>query len=223
MSASALNIQNDYEKIFITRKELKTLYNNILKSLLVKLNLHLPTSNNDPIKNEVYSKVESCLLNTFQNLLSSLLVDGEDRSRDSIMELLSVDDNDNDVEPFDIELDNELRAILTEYDDVTVELSELKRVLQKSIVDNYQNSVARIDDEVTQVIQLIDDNVGRREKDPLAGEALESLNEVDIDRMNADYFKYLQTIDKLSERVPHLRKEIGEYSKSIDFLKEREM
>ncbi|KAG5418043.1 hypothetical protein I9W82_004372 [Candida metapsilosis] len=223
MSASTLDIQNDYEKIAISRKELKTLYNNILKSMLLKLNLHLPTSHYDPVKNEVYSKVESCLLNSFQNLLSSLLVDGADRSNESIKELLSVNDKDDDVEPFDIALDNELREILTEYDDVTVELSELKRTLQKGIVGKYQNSVARIDDEVTQIIQLIDEKVEQHEKENTVDDAVKSLGEVDIDRMNEGYFTYLQTIDKLNGKVPHLKQEVSNYSKSVDFLKGREI
>lgn len=223
MSALTLDIQNDYEKIVITRKELKTLYNNILKSMILKLNLHLPTSHNDPIKNEVYLKVENCLLNTFQNLLSSLLVDGEDRSRESIRELLLVNDKDDDVEPFDVELDNELRTILTEYDDLTVELSELKRKLLKGIVEKYQNSVARIDDEVTRIIGLIDESVEQRETNNPVDSAIAKLGEVDIDRMNEDYFKYLQKINHLNEKVPLLEKEINEYSKLVDFLKEREV
>lgn len=223
MSALTLDIQNDYEKIVITRKELKTLYNNILKSMILKLNLHLPTSHNDPIKNEVYLKVENCLLNTFQNLLSSLLVDGEDRSRESIRELLLVNDKDDDVEPFDVELDNELRTVLTEYDDVTVELSELKRTLLKGIVEKYQNSVARIDDEVTRIIGLIDESVEQRETNNPVDSAIAKLGEVDINRMNEDYFKYLQKINYLNGKVPLLEKEINEYSKLVDFLKEREV
>ncbi|CAD1810913.1 Kinetochore protein Mis14 like family protein [Candida parapsilosis] len=223
MSTSTLDIQNDYEKIAITRKELKTLYNNILKSMVLKLNLHLPTTHNDPIKNEVYSKVETCLLNSFQNLLCSLLVDGEDRRNEPIRELLSVNDKDDEVEPFDVELDNELRTILTEYDDVTVELSELKRSLSKGISEKYQNSVVRIDDEVTRIIRLIDENVGQREKEGVIDDALAKLGDVDIDRMNEEYFKYLQTVNQLSEEVPLLRRDVGAYSKSVDFLKEREM
>jgi len=223
MSTLTLDIQNDYEKIAITRKELKTLYNNILKSMVLKLNLHLPTTHNDPIKNEVYLKVETCLLNSFQNLLCSLLVDGEDRRNEPIRELLLVNDKDDEVEPFDVELDNELRTILTEYDDVTVELSELKRSLLKGISEKYQNSVVRIDDEVTRIIRLIDENVGQREKEGVIDDALAKLGDVDIDRMNEEYFKYLQTVNQLSEEVPLLRRDVGAYSKLVDFLKEREM
>ena len=223
MSTLTLDIQNDYEKIAITRKELKTLYNNILKSMVLKLNLHLPTTHNDPIKNEVYLKVETCLLNSFQNLLCSLLVDGEDRRNEPIRELLLVNDKDDEVEPFDVELDNELRTILTEYDDVTVELSELKRSLLKGISEKYQNSVVRIDDEVTRIIRLIDENVGQREKEGVIDDALAKLGDVDIDRMNEEYFKYLQTVNQLSEEVPLLRSDVGAYSKLVDFLKEREM
>ena len=223
MSTLTLDIQNDYEKIAITRKELKTLYNNILKSMVLKLNLHLPTTHNDPIKNEVYLKVETCLLNSFQNLLCSLLVDGEDRRNEPIRELLLVNDKDDEVEPFDVELDNELRTILTEYDDVTVELSELKRSLLKGISEKYQNSVVRIDDEVTRIIRLIDENVGQREKEGLMDVVLAKWGDVDIDRMNEEYFKYLQTVNQLSEEVPLLRRDVGAYSKLVDFLKEREM
>jgi len=167
--------------------------------------------------------VETCLLNSFQNLLCSLLVDGEDRRNEPIRELLLVNDKDDEVEPFDVELDNELRTILTEYDDVTVELSELKRSLLKGISEKYQNSVVRIDDEVTRIIRLIDENVGQREKEGVIDDALAKLGDVDIDRMNEEYFKYLQTVNQLSEEVPLLRRDVGAYSKLVDFLKEREM
>ncbi|KAI5959122.1 hypothetical protein CANMA_004140 [Candida margitis] len=224
MSLSTLDIQNDYEKIVISRKELKTLYNNLLKSTILNLNLHLPTSHNDPIKNEVYQKVEKCLLNSFQNLLSSLLVDGEDRSNVPIQELLSVDDKDDDVEPFDIELNNQLREILTEYDDVTVELSELKRALSRRAVEKYQNSVVRVDDEVTRIIKLIDEKVEQSVEDNSDRDAATKLlSEINIDQLNETYYGYLQTINQLNDTVPRLKQEVSAYSKSVDFLKEREM
>ena len=44
---------NDYEKLQLSKQDLRYLYGQILNSTTSKLDLHLPTSNNDPLKTKV--------------------------------------------------------------------------------------------------------------------------------------------------------------------------
>ncbi|KAI5949421.1 hypothetical protein KGF54_005656 [Candida jiufengensis] len=213
---STFDVQDDYEKVKISKKELKFLYSNILTSTISKLDLHLPTTSEDPLKSKIHKDIEIYLLNSFQNLLKSLLIDGEDLSNESIKTILKVDDNDTNVELFDIEINDKLRNILIEYDDMILSIGELKRTLPKRAQDKYFQLVSKIDNEVSEVINNINTEIeeaGLKEEKGDGG-----LGSIDFNEFNKEYYEYLLKFDLINTKLPNLKMEFDRFNKTIEFL-----
>ncbi|KAI5959835.1 uncharacterized protein KGF55_005067 [Candida pseudojiufengensis] len=212
---STFDVQDDYEKVRISKKELKFLYNNILNSTITKLDLHLPTTKEDPLKTKIYLDIENYLLKSFQNLLKSLLIDGEDLSNEDIITILKVDDNDTNVEPFDYNINDQLRTILNEYDNLVLDLGELKRTLPKRAQDKYFKLVSKIDEEVSETINNINKEV---EEAKLKQEGDKEFVEINFNEFNKEYYDYLLRFDQINSKLPNLKMEFDRFNKAIEFL-----
>ena len=71
---------NDYEKLQLSKQDLRYLYGQILNNTTSKLDLHLPTSNNDPLKTKVANLLDDFIIDAFEMAKQSIMIDGYDMS-----------------------------------------------------------------------------------------------------------------------------------------------
>ena len=232
MSQSSLaESQYDFGKLSLTKKELKIIYNNLFQSIVHKLSLRFPPT--DPRLEAVTNEAETYLTDTFQQLVKGLLVDGQDVSSMSINEVLKVDGQDDNVETFDSSIDNKLKQILIKNDELVVEVTRMKRTLPMKVQDLYQDLTSSIEEEVSDVLKIIDEETEEYRVNTL-GEGISGTNGIskarqtlvddelvqfNFDDLNDTYRNYLELADSLNKKLPSLKLELQRYSKTVNFLK----
>ncbi|KAI3406480.1 hypothetical protein KGF56_000612 [Candida oxycetoniae] len=211
-----MNLSMDGEgKLTLSRKEFKILYNNILQNLIHRLSLRIPST--DPRMDIVARDLENYLSQTFQGLIQSLIIDGEDLSSTSILEVLKVDSHDDNVEPFDLATNNKLRQILIRNDELVLEISKLKRSLSLRAQDIYQEFTRSVDDQVSRIVAKIDLEVEQEQKRENEQDYTD-ITQFKFDEINKPYEDYLGFVNSLKNNLPLLQSEFERYDNTIDFL-----
>lgn len=122
-------MESTHQKLQLTKQDLKYVYNQILNEIIGKLNLHLPTSDNDPMKNKVTNMLHDYLKEVFEMAKHGMVVDGVDMGSSKatgIADLLSLKPKER-TEPFDFELNSQLREILQDIEHETIEVTNLRK------------------------------------------------------------------------------------------------
>lgn len=143
-----MDFKNGYEKIALSKQEYSHVFENVLQAAMDKLNLHLPASENDPLKNEVSAMLEEFLVNSFDSSKYSILADGRDLDDTSIQDILLLRTLEN-VEQIDAETTSKLRSILQEFETETVEVTRMRREVPIRASDVYKDVITKVDDEVS--------------------------------------------------------------------------
>ncbi|KAK6199263.1 kinetochore protein Mis14 like-domain-containing protein [Scheffersomyces amazonensis] len=213
-----MNGTTDYEKIAISKQDLKYVYNQILNKTTSKLDLHLPTSNNDPLKAKVGNLLDEFLLEAFELAKSAFIIDGKDIDAGdqlSISEILSLRAKET-VEPFDLNINSRLREILLQVEQETVELTKLRRELPFKAKESYDNLVSSTDKEVSTILELLEQQEKEEEeKDDIL------MNEDEIPNFSSllqDYERHILTLNDLKKSIPLRKAELDRFDETIQFL-----
>lgn len=230
-----MNNTNDYEKIQLSKQDLKHLYEQIYSKLSYRLNLHLPTSNNDPLKENVIDILEKYMLEVFDMAQNALIVDGEElhlsenfdtstsgsRLRQSkLAKILQIDSesasspSQDEVEPFDQKKNLELREILQNIELETIKVTALRRELPKLAQLVYDELVRRTDREVTSILEEID-GVDLTETVDVSTPGIDAAR---INSIQTDYEETLSRLVELKKVLPGQRAEIDRLDDTINFL-----
>lgn len=236
-----MNNTNDYEKLQLSKQDLKFLYSQIYSKLSYRLNLHLPTSNNDPLKENVVNILEKYMLEVFDMAQNALIVDGEElllgenvdesvsatKLRQSkLAEILQINSgtksvSQDEVEPFDQEKNLELREILQNIEQETIKVTALRRELPKQAKLVYNELVRRTDSEVTSILEELD---GADETNANESKAEDiSTSGIDPTRLASiqnDYEEALTRLVELKNVLPGQRAEIDRLDETITFLED---
>jgi kinetochor protein Mis14/NSL1 len=213
---------NDYETIQLTKQDLRYLHGQIYENTASKLDLHLPTSPNDPLKSNVAVALDDFLLDVFEMALDALVVDGSaieppvggpESRRDVVAALLALDSSEQKTEPFDFELNAELRKVIQQVEEETVEVTRYRRELPQDSRNAYEELVGKTDAEVTELLRQID----HAEAAPVVPGELDPERAQLIER---DYYESLQRLVKLNQVLPEQRADISRLAETILFLED---
>lgn len=208
---------NDYEKIVLSKQDLKFVYTQILNKITSKLDLHLPMSDSDPLKNKVASALHEFLIGGFELAKSALIVDGnedflEDKSLLSISDILSLKPKET-VEPFDLKINSNLREIVLNVEKETVNLTKLRRDLPLKTNEIYELVFMKIKEDVNKVIADIDSECNE------IYDSLPSHNNIpNLNLIIQDYDLYLSCIDELMKTIPNQIAEVDRLNDSLLFI-----
>lgn len=210
-------MSNTHPKLNLSKQDLRLIFNNIQSSTISKLNLHLPTSNDD-LKNNVEIALEEFLIDVLEMAKPALMVDGIDVAQEGlkILSILSLKPKEV-VEPFDIELNNQLREILLQVEQETVELTRLRRELPLSARKAYNDLVSKTDIEVSEGLADLEREEAL-EKDKKVHEETEEDVVGDTKKIASEYEQYILTLDGLKGSLPELQGELVRYEKMVKFL-----
>ncbi|CUM66078.1 uncharacterized protein PRCAT00003732001 [Priceomyces carsonii] len=213
-----MSSNDEYERIALSKQDLRYLYGQLLQSVTSKLDLHLPTSNNDPLKKKVASALDDFLIGGFDMAKSALIIDGRNMSSKSnsltlISDILSIRPREK-VENFDVSINAKLREILLQVEEETTAVTKLRRNLPVRAKEIYDNLVVRTDQDITQILADLDM--------PLTP----SDNEVDmtfadlphLDEMASDYEKHILILEELKRSIPETRALLNKLNDTIQFL-----
>lgn len=183
---------------------------------MAKLDLHLPSTHSDPLKNQVATVLDDFLKEVFEMAKSAMVVDGEDMEElgRAILELVSLKPKEI-VEPFDVEVNNRLRDVLLQVEQETVLLTTMRRVLPEKARELYGRLVSDTDEDVSRVLEQLDkEEVEQGEEDQ---------NEIDVDHEAIEsYEKYVLLLDGLKNSVPETKMRLDRYDQALEFLEEVE-
>lgn len=215
-----MNGKNDHEKLKLTKQDLNYLYSQILDRTKSKLDLHLPTANNDdPLKAKVANLLDSFIVDAFEIARKSMIIDGRDMDGAGlhISELFSLKYKEK-VEPFNFEINAKLRDLLEHVDQETMEVTRLRRELPFSALTSYRNLISSADEEVSLIVSLLDEEVD--ELNQTTDEEEVKFNETfpRVELMNEDYQTALIRMASLKKNIPEQKAELDKLDETLQFF-----
>ncbi|CAN6621274.1 kinetochore-associated protein Nsl1p [Trichomonascus vanleenenianus] len=196
-----------HTKLQLVAEDVRFLKNQFLEAAEAKLNLHLPTTeeaSQDPLRDQVRDLVEMFVHDTFEMARHAMIVDGEDMSEKESLQLM-LDTSNEEIEPFDVDLNEKLRRIYAEVDERTLEVSELRRSVPLQVVERYEMANRPI---------VEDNSAMEDDTDHIAVD-------IDFKEVEKDYEAALEQLAKLRGSVPDSYAELDKLRETIQYLKER--
>lgn len=214
---------NDYEKLQLSKQDLRYLYGQILNNTTSKLDLHLPTSNNDPLKTKVANLLDDFIIDAFEMAKQSIMIDGYDMSGRKnpkpISELLSLKSKEK-IEPFDFELNAQLRDVLEHVEQETIQVSKLRRELPSRARETYDNLISNTDKDVSTILAELDSELQQElhnDDDDETGK--DDLSLVPrIDSIVEDYQQAFLILNNLKRKIPEQKSELDKLDETIQLL-----
>lgn len=214
---------NDYEKLQLSKQDLRYLYGQILNNTTSKLDLHLPTSNNDPLKTKVANLLDDFIIDAFEMAKQSIMIDGYDMSGRKnpkpISELLSLKSKEK-IEPFDFELNAQLRDVLEHVEQETIQVSKLRRELPSRARETYDNLISNTDKDVSTILAELDSELQQElhnDDDDETGKDELSLMPR-IDSIVEDYQQAFLILNNLKRKIPEQKSELDKLDETIQLL-----
>ncbi|EGV65756.1 hypothetical protein PSN45_003456 [Yamadazyma tenuis] len=211
----------NHQKLQLTKQELRFIYNQVLNHVLAKLDLHLPTPNNDPMKNKVTNLLHDYLKEVFEMAKHAMVVDGLDmstRGAASISDVLSLKPKEK-TEPFDFELNSKLREILQSVEQETIEVTQLRKKIPQKIDAKYSNVVQDVDQKVSEFLDRLNTIEPEIDIDKSSDDIEDILPR--ISEIIQDYETHLIQMNELKDTIPKQTAEVEKLSELVQFLEEQ--
>lgn len=204
---------DNHDKIALSHQDLSWVYGQVLSATTAKLDLHLPTSNTDPLKRRVAGMLEEFIQELFEMVKNAMVVDGEDlaRSLGPVADHIAYKPREK-TEPFDFELNGELRDVLELVEKETIKVSTLRKDVPAKVKQAYQQLIESTDLLVSRILAELDvEEVAPEEQDVLP----------DLEGMVGDYEAAILELSKLNQTVPEQRAELAKLDSTISYLNAR--
>lgn len=224
-------MESNHDKLQLTKQDLRYIYNELLNNVLTKLNLHLPTTDTDPLKNQVSNLLHDYVMEVFEIAKYGMIVDGidmADKSAYSISELLSIRPKEK-TEPFDFELNSQLRSILQSIEQETIQVTKLRREVPNDIHQMYNSLINDTDGEVTSFLQQLDqnhdndnDNNNNNNNNNNNQSTQPQFHDIPrLDQMIKDYEAHIQSLSNLKHVIPQQKAELDKLDEITQFLEDK--
>lgn len=218
-------MENNYEKLQLSKQDLKYVYQQILNSILDKLDLHLPTSDDDPLKNTVTNLLHDYIKEIFDMAKNALVIDGVDmsqRNASTISEVLSLKPREK-TESFDFELNATLKEVLQNIEQETIEVTNLRKQIPQEFGEKYEDVVTDADKLVTEFLTYLDQQSDKeKESEPVNEPAGSDAGIIPrLDQMVEDYETHLMQLHQLKDSIPTQRAEIDKLNEITQFLQDK--
>ncbi|RCK66404.1 hypothetical protein Cantr_02131 [Candida viswanathii] len=209
-----MDFDHGYEKIALSKQDYSEVFDNVLRSAMDKLNLHLPASGKDPLKNDVSAILEEFLVDGFDSSKFSVLADGRDLDDKAIQDVILLRTLEN-VEQIDPEVTSTLRNVLQDFETETVEVTKWRREAPIKASDVYRDVITKVDEQVSEIVTQIEkdaESAYNETKEP------EQVNEEESDETSKSYNEHLELLEESSRLLLGLRVEVEAYNTTFEFL-----
>lgn len=216
-SKAPMSAIENYEKLQLAKQDLQYLFNQMRQDMTAKLDYHVPGSGpHDPLKLAVEDQLDGLLVQTFEMAKSALVVDGRDLHDEKVdMKELLAFETEEEVAPFDSQLNNSLRAIIGKVEQETTSFTTLRRELPRRAAEAYEDLIHSIDKEVTMALVELDSE-GQKEVDEGENEVHKAIP--NLDEIVDDYERSLALLNDCKRTIPVKRAELDSLNEIIKFL-----
>lgn len=200
------------EKIQLTAEDARFLRDEFAAAVAKKTSLHLPGNDpNDPLIRRVRELVEEFVTETMQLSRHALVVDGTDMEGVDNLDT-HLRESTEQIEPFDLELAENLRKVYAQVDETTVQLSEMRKKTPQTVSRLYQES-ARFPDPKS----LGEPVEGGIETIDIILEGLPPGSDL-TEEEKASFMNSLQEIKRLRGSIPETANRLDELEKAKEVI-----
>lgn len=220
----------DHEKINILSLDLRLIYNNLVQDAQSRLDLHLPSYDNDHMKSQIDENLRGFLLDVFSMALSSLVIDGDHKtlstplSGNELAGILTLKPAEV-VEPFDVSLNSQLREVLENVEKETTALAMLRKELPALSEAHFKAMTESVDERVATLTRDIDaaddpdDYENENENDLQLRHRLNALIP-DLNQAAEDYKQHITDLSRLKSLVPELQGNLRRQDEKCEILRQ---
>lgn len=215
-------------KLQLTAEDVRFVREQFLSAADAKIKVHLPQMTfegqdkpkEDPMRTKVEQLVKEFIHESFELTRHGMMVDGVDMSKRPVLR----DDlaaPREEIEPFDFELNDNLRQLYGKVDALTLEIARLRKTLPAEATKVYSEALEKRrlsqkqqEDDISKDLQ--------REVDALDDEfdATESEERrKQLDQIKQDYYGVIEQLGTLIKTVPESKAQLDQLDETVEFLK----
>lgn len=218
--------RNDELKIHLSREDALYIRQKIINEADRKVKHHIPTtstSNNDedsdqsedPLYTRVNELIHGFVNDAFDMAGHGVIVDGESfKEGRSISKILEQTSEEDQIEPFDLELSERLRSLYSQVDAMTLEISMLRRQVPKEILEKHMTETDM------NIPELSPEHAIQVTQDPelqLSSNKKEILEK--IQENQAKYYNILNALEQLKNAdIPNTQIQVEQGLNALDFF-----
>lgn len=178
-----------------------------------RLDKHLPeeAEHNDQFKNMVFDRLSHAMIESFDWAKESLVIDGQDET-ESVANIIRLESKET-VAPLDTEVNAELRKLINEVEQETIEVTRLRKRLPLELKRQYQDLLTLTDQEVSAMLNDIDNQV---DEDIIEEDRLPKFE--DMDALVDDYENSSAILSDLKHSISKTCGEISKIDETLNFL-----
>ncbi|KAM3159573.1 Nsl1p [Lachancea thermotolerans] len=201
-------------KLDVRVEQVRSIYGQFQSILDEKVALHLPQEQ-DSIKGEVLLQLQKFLAEAMDMASDSLnVVNANERA--SLTELLA-QSRQQFVDPFDLDLNEQVRKKYQEWEDQTVKVAQLRREAPRKLHESYENEAQLALQEADTLINSFSQETPAEQNG--AGQAKEEPIELpNLPRLGEDYQEALKNLSAAKTQTPQNRAQIQKLEQLVAFL-----
>lgn len=205
-----------HQKFQLVPEDIKYLKSQLLENAIEKLNRDLPrqtSTMDDPLRRRVTEFIEAFLDETFELTKYSMIVNGQDISHSgSIKRILSSEIDDEAIEPFDKELNRQLRELYTKVDNETLAVTEMRKKVPQYQSEAYKEAISHHEKLMTEVINKTVANSD-------IGQGISLIDQERLLSLESQYKDLENRLKDLKTSVPDVYTELEQLQETLAVLK----
>lgn len=176
------------DKLDVTQKQLRFLHKQFKEILDEKVRKALPGySEDDEVSQEIQLQLDQFLMDAIEMAGESMNV--VDAGRGTTVKSIIQEVQKEYMEPFDVDLNERVRKLYQEWEDRTVEVSQLRREAPQVVISEYTNLEKQLLDDIDAKIEAA---AARRDQETGTGTETETKTETDTqDPDSSEYWSQL--------------------------------
>ncbi|CAI4052758.1 hypothetical protein SKDZ_16G0440 [Saccharomyces kudriavzevii ZP591] len=213
--------QGQSKKLDVTVEQLRSIYHQFHDILEEKTDLHLPKKDHDDdaVRREVQIQLQEFLLSAMTMASKSLEVVNADTQGKTVKQLI-MESQEKYMEPFNLDLNEQVRKMYQEWEDETVKVAQLRQTGPAKINEVYTNSkdeyLTQLDGRIgvlqaRMTEQQAADHFDAEEKDDQATPA-------NWENIRDDYVASLNELYRTQQALPQVRYSVEKVKHLMDYL-----
>ncbi|QHS76508.1 MIND complex subunit NSL1 [Saccharomyces paradoxus] len=211
--------QGQSKKLDVTVEQLRSIYHQFHDILEEKTDLHLPKKDHDDdaVRREVQIQLQEFLLSAMTMASKSLEVVNADIVGKTVKQLI-MESQEKYMEPFDLDLNEQVRKMYQEWEDETVKVAQLRQTGPAKINEVYNNSK---DEYLTQLdgrIGVLQARMAEQQSVDHNNNADEADDQIKWEHIKDDYGASLNELYETQQDLPQVRYNVEKVRRLMDYL-----
>lgn len=198
-------MSNGYvQKVDVSARQLRGIYSQLLELMEERINKTLPANEvDDSVRREVQLLVQEYLNNVMEMSTNSVNVTNVEMDGQTVKDLI-MKSQEKYVEPFDVELNEQVRQLYQEWENLSMTASQLRQTGPAKVNDLYNKGR---DD----YLEEIDQRLSQLQQNRLSNNVLPEPSEPQAHALNRIFDNYedsLQYLNETSQKLPSVNADL---------------